>query len=428
MSRSCRIRGGSGAARCRDTRQVDPAGINIAAIAIGTYDTYLRAYARAVRSYGRQIILSFGHEMNASWYSWGFTRTSAATFVAAWRHIVTVFRAAGARNITWLWTVNVTGSSRAAGIAPWWPGSNYVTWVGIDGYFYGMSQTFESLFGPTITAVRTLTSAPCSSPRQVPHLLRANQRRLPASSQGSMLTDSSGSCGLTLIRIRTGVSVTILPQWPLFARAMLRTRNDNGHDCLGHSAPSEPPMWRRLSPSLAPSHAPGLQDHLMRRDLSVLEPSTTVCDGPGGRSRPITRRSADAPVRRGPLRHGARSPVESLYSTLNRQRYPWRPGAMRWTGSRRPIGLTWSTGDNAGQIRSPPCRPLPLPPWRRRSYSSRWTPGSCTQRRSRRRSRLKKSRISCTYADRLRLSLPYAMFPHSGTDSSLPCAFANFSQ
>jgi mannan endo-1,4-beta-mannosidase len=140
--------------------QVDPTGINLAAVATGAYDTYLHSYAHAVRSYGHQVILSFGHEMNASWYSWGFTRTPAATFVAAWRHIVTVFRAAGVRNVTWLWTVNVTGSSRVASIAPWWPGDDYVTWVGIDGYFYGVSQTFGSLFGPTITAVRAISGAP----------------------------------------------------------------------------------------------------------------------------------------------------------------------------------------------------------------------------------------------------------------------------
>jgi mannan endo-1,4-beta-mannosidase len=140
--------------------QIDPAGIDLAAIAAGTYDSYLRSYAGAVRSYGRRVILSFGHEMNASWYSWGFARTSPATFVAAWRHIVTLFRAAGDRNVTWLWTVNVTGSSQAAPIAPWWPGDSYVTWVGIDGYFYEPSQTFHALFGPTIAAVRALTSDP----------------------------------------------------------------------------------------------------------------------------------------------------------------------------------------------------------------------------------------------------------------------------
>jgi glycosyl hydrolase family 26 len=140
--------------------QISPAGISLAAIAAGTYDSYLRTYADAVRSYSSRVILSFGHEMNGSWYSWGFTHTSPATFVAAWRHIVTLFRAAGARNVTWLWTVNVTGSSKTAPIAPWWPGDSYVTWVGLDGYFYRPFQTFKTLFGPTIAAVRALTSEP----------------------------------------------------------------------------------------------------------------------------------------------------------------------------------------------------------------------------------------------------------------------------
>jgi hypothetical protein len=35
-----------------------------------------------------------------------------------------------------------------------------VTWVGLDGYFYGLSQTFDSLFGPTIAAARALTRDP----------------------------------------------------------------------------------------------------------------------------------------------------------------------------------------------------------------------------------------------------------------------------
>ena len=140
--------------------QINPAGIDLTAIAAGTYDSYLRTYADAVRFYNRRVILSFGHEMNASWYSWGFAHTSPPTFVAAWRHIVTLFRAAGAGNVTWLWTVNVTGSSLTAPIAAWWPGDSYVTWVGLDGYFYTLSQTFRTLFGPTIAAARALTSEP----------------------------------------------------------------------------------------------------------------------------------------------------------------------------------------------------------------------------------------------------------------------------
>jgi mannan endo-1,4-beta-mannosidase len=141
--------------------QMDPTHISLAAIAAGQYDNYLRTYAAAVKKFGTQVILSFGHEMNGSWYSWGYRNTSPAVFVAAWRHIVTVFRRGGADNVTWLWTVNIVG--RRAHIpspAAWWPGSSYVTWVGIDGYYYKPSWRFAPLFGPTIKAVRALTIDP----------------------------------------------------------------------------------------------------------------------------------------------------------------------------------------------------------------------------------------------------------------------------
>ena len=87
--------------------QIDPTGISLAAIASGRYDAYLATYAQAVRAYREPVILSFGHEMNGTWFSWGYRYTSPAVFVAAWRHIVTLFRAVGTRNVTWLWTVNI---------------------------------------------------------------------------------------------------------------------------------------------------------------------------------------------------------------------------------------------------------------------------------------------------------------------------------
>ncbi len=143
--------------------QMDPDGISVAAIASGQYDGYLSAYAEAVRAYGHPVILSFGHEMNGDWYSWGYRHTSPAVFVAAWRHIVRLFRALGANNVTWLWTVNIVNDTPHGHIprpAKWWPGSSYVNWVGIDGYYLKSSWEFAPLFGPTISAVRTLTLDP----------------------------------------------------------------------------------------------------------------------------------------------------------------------------------------------------------------------------------------------------------------------------
>ncbi len=75
--------------------QMDPDDVSIAAIASGQYDGYLSSYAEAVRAYGHPVILSFGHEMNGDWYSWGYRHTSPAVFVAAWRHIVNAVPRAG---------------------------------------------------------------------------------------------------------------------------------------------------------------------------------------------------------------------------------------------------------------------------------------------------------------------------------------------
>ena len=143
--------------------QMNPTHISIAAIADGQYDSYLTNYAKAVRAYRHPIILSFGHEMNGYWYSWGYRHTSPAVFVAAWRHIVTLFRMMGAQNVTWLWTINnFQKQSESEVSAPnrWWPGNSYVTWVGIDGYYIDSSSVFASVFGPTIADVRALTRDP----------------------------------------------------------------------------------------------------------------------------------------------------------------------------------------------------------------------------------------------------------------------------
>ena len=139
--------------------QIDPRGVALSAIAGGQQDSYLRAYAAEVRKFGHPAIISFGQEMNGNWYPWGAGHTSAANFVAAWRHIVNVFRAQGVRNVVWLWDVNC-GYPGSSPISRWWPGSAYVTWVGIDCYYAYKTDTFAKLFVPTIDAARQITSDP----------------------------------------------------------------------------------------------------------------------------------------------------------------------------------------------------------------------------------------------------------------------------
>ena len=139
--------------------QIDPTQASVSAIARGFYDIYLRSYADSVRDYGHAVVIGFGHEMNTSRYSWGYGHVRPQVFVAAWRHIVTLFHSEGADNVTWLWTINqeVPGSGN---ISDWWPGPAYVTWVGIDGYYYHPSDTFAKVFGDTITRVRIFSDKP----------------------------------------------------------------------------------------------------------------------------------------------------------------------------------------------------------------------------------------------------------------------------
>jgi Glycosyl hydrolase family 26 len=162
--------------------QINPEHVSLSAIASGKYDAYLSDYAAAVSSYGHPVLLSFGHEMNGQWSSWGYRHASPAAFVAAWRHIVTLFRELRVRNVTWLWTVNVIHrqSHRVTDPSPWWPGSSYVNWVGIDGYYRKPSWAFAPLFGPTIVIVRELTRDP---------ILIAETAVAPAAGQAAKITD-----------------------------------------------------------------------------------------------------------------------------------------------------------------------------------------------------------------------------------------------
>ena len=146
-------------------RHAEDAGAGFAGLTVSTalaqrgWSVRLHEQNDSVRDFGHPVIIGFGHEMNASWYPWGHGHVPPATFVAAWRHVVTLFRGQGARNVTWLWTLQAdtpgTGPVRS-----WWPGANYVTWVGIDGYYFRPADTFASVFGSTIQQVRHLTGKP----------------------------------------------------------------------------------------------------------------------------------------------------------------------------------------------------------------------------------------------------------------------------
>jgi mannan endo-1,4-beta-mannosidase len=137
--------------------QLDPSHQRVAAIAAGQYDSYLAKIAAELRDDREQVAVSFGHEMNGSWYSWGEPGTTPAEFIAAWRHIHDIFQAAGARNVIWVWTVT---QEHPQSVRAWWPGAAYVSWVGINGYYMTPSERFSQIDGPAIRSVRAFTGDP----------------------------------------------------------------------------------------------------------------------------------------------------------------------------------------------------------------------------------------------------------------------------
>ncbi len=231
---------------------MEPGTVRLAAIASGRYDGYLSSYAEAVRAYRHPVILSFGHEMNGFWYPWGYGHTSPGVFVAAWRHIVRLFRAAGADNVTWLWTVNVIHDAQHGRIPspdPWWPGSSYVTWVGIDGYYFSPSGTFAPLFGPTIAAVRELTRDPILVAETAAAPAPRSPPRSPTCSRACMPTGCWGWSGSTPADRGTG-GCAPRPRSPRSARAPRPTRHafhEAGERCHGmatYRGPVSPPGGR----------------------------------------------------------------------------------------------------------------------------------------------------------------------------------------
>jgi hypothetical protein len=155
-------------------------------IAAGDFDGYLRWYADRLRSLRFRVGLSFGHEMNGDWYAWGSParcrsrvldehsqalppnspgRTPPRLFVKAWRHLHDVFTRQKTGNVTWIWTVSRLlwrkGCPSPRGITRAdWPGSRYVNWIGIDGYFTKPGITFRNRLAPTVRFVRTFARKP----------------------------------------------------------------------------------------------------------------------------------------------------------------------------------------------------------------------------------------------------------------------------
>jgi hypothetical protein len=147
---------------------VDQPAYSLANIASGAFDQYVSAWAQEIKAWGNPLWLEFAPEMNGNWYPWGdgVNGNTPAEYIAAYRHVHDLFTAAGVTNVVWVWTTNVT-SDGATPISAFYPGDAYVNMVGVDGYNWGTTQSWGSVwqsptqvFGPTLADLEKLTTRP----------------------------------------------------------------------------------------------------------------------------------------------------------------------------------------------------------------------------------------------------------------------------
>ncbi len=135
-------------------------------VAEGAFDSYLWDSARQAARLRHRLFVRLAPEMNGDWDAWGVKPgNSPRDYVAMWRHVVSIFRAAGASNVRWVWSPNVYASGSAKPFNVYYPGDAWVDDVALDGYNWGPAagapwETFDEVFQASYDALTRLTSKP----------------------------------------------------------------------------------------------------------------------------------------------------------------------------------------------------------------------------------------------------------------------------
>jgi len=139
------------------------------AIATGSYESYVTQFIQAAKDWGGPVLLRFAHEMNGNWYPWdgqhnGANAEAAEKYKRAWIYIYNVKASLEADNVYLVWSPNNTDMPSASWNTPeaYFPGDQYVDWVGMDGYNwgYGAWQSFDATFSTIYQTLTALTSKP----------------------------------------------------------------------------------------------------------------------------------------------------------------------------------------------------------------------------------------------------------------------------
>jgi hypothetical protein len=99
----------------------------------GDFDQYFVTLAQALVAGGQgDSIIRLGWEFNGGWFPWA-ANGSAANFIAYWQNIVTAMRSVSGQDFKFEWNPTL-GDLGVGNLADYYPGSNYVDYIGADVY------------------------------------------------------------------------------------------------------------------------------------------------------------------------------------------------------------------------------------------------------------------------------------------------------
>jgi hypothetical protein len=130
-----------------------------AAVAAGDDDALIASQAEAIAELHRPVMIRWFWEMEYTGSNGGKQGANAAScigsagaagYVAAWRHIVDVFRAHGATNVSWVFCPGQSAygpdaAARGVAASSYYPGDTYVDWIGEDAYSRSDPSTLPDL-------------------------------------------------------------------------------------------------------------------------------------------------------------------------------------------------------------------------------------------------------------------------------------------
>lgn len=221
-------------------------------ITLGYHDAFIDKLAAVCNGYGKPIFITPGYEFNLG----GYTEYH---FPAAFRYIVDRCRQVhDVTNVAWMWNPFVGGAVNtfldkdAQGNYKWWPGAEYVNWIGVNG------------FNPTVWATKNPINT--SSLAMIGLLDFADQQNKPA-----MILETSA-------KLLEDIKVTADPQ----AQAQANDLMLNHFGPLFTMLKCEPQMkgFIYLSSNWANTQWPTWGDHRMQNNQFLLTQYLAEITGP----------------------------------------------------------------------------------------------------------------------------------------------------